>query len=265
MFESLSLCKMPLLVSVWAFFVFGTIAGTKTGKRKTTHTNRMVKDLSGDKPFKRAVLRDRGGDLTKEWYIEYYAFDESLNDLVRKRIKIPTSFQTKKARMAEAVKLITETNLLLESGYHFKTVKTDIGTGLVKDSSKDLIVVLEKVLGIIKPSLRPKTAGTYQSAINKLKAYADSKVLELPVFTDKDAIKFRDYLRSGLKNTARTANNTLIHLHTLYGHVKERVNVGDSPFQLKKLKQGATNKNIAFTDEDRARVEKYMLLNEPEL
>ena len=52
-----------------------------------------------------------------------------------------------------------------------------------------MIVVLEKVLGVIKPSLRPETAGTYQSTINKLKAYADSKVLELPVFTDKDAIK----------------------------------------------------------------------------
>lgn len=39
--------------------------------------------------------------------------------------------------MAEAVKLITETNLLLESGYHFKTVKTDIETDLVKASSND--------------------------------------------------------------------------------------------------------------------------------
>ncbi|WP_149243076.1 hypothetical protein [Dyadobacter sp. 32] len=149
----------------------------------------MVKDLSGDKPFKRAVMIDPGGDLTKECYIEYYAFDEGANDLVRKRIKIPTSFQTKKARMAEAVKLIAETNQLLENGCHFKTVMTDIETDLVKHSSNDLIVVLEKVLRIFKPSLRPKTAVTYQRAINKLKAYADSKVLELPVFTDKDAIK----------------------------------------------------------------------------
>ncbi|WP_215237645.1 hypothetical protein [Dyadobacter helix] len=79
----------------------------------------MTKDQSSDRPFKRAVLRDRGGDLTKEWYVEYYAYDESVGDLVRKRVNIPTSFQTKKARMAEAVRLIAEINQLPESGHYF--------------------------------------------------------------------------------------------------------------------------------------------------
>ncbi|TDE16168.1 tyrosine-type recombinase/integrase [Dyadobacter psychrotolerans] len=210
-------------------------------------------------------MRDRGGDLTKEWYFEYYAFDEASNDLIRRRIKIPTSLQTKKARMAEAVKIISDTNTLLEKGFYFKIPKTTIETDIVKESSNDLVVSLDKVLETIKSSLRPKTAGTHQSAINKLKDYANEKILDISEFTDRDAIKFRDYLISSLKNTSRTANNTLIHLNTVYGHLKDRVKLEDSPFKLKKLKQVHTKKNIAFTDEDRARVEQYMILNEPEL
>jgi hypothetical protein len=59
---SLSLCKMPLLYSVGAFLVFWTNV-----------LNDMVKDHNTQLPYKRAILRDRKGDLSKEWFVEFYA------------------------------------------------------------------------------------------------------------------------------------------------------------------------------------------------
>jgi hypothetical protein len=59
---------MPLLISGAASSLFGTILGTKKSKKK--HTLGMKKDKA-EKPYKLATLRDRGGDLSKEWYVEF--------------------------------------------------------------------------------------------------------------------------------------------------------------------------------------------------
>lgn len=42
-------------------------------------------------PYKLAKLKDRDGDLTKSWYMEYYLFDENSDSLVRKRDRIPAA------------------------------------------------------------------------------------------------------------------------------------------------------------------------------
>lgn len=238
--------------------MFGTIRGTNTHSK-------MEKDHNGNWPFKRAVLRDRNGDLSKEWYVEYYAWDEASECLVRKRIKIPQSFQTKKARVQEANKIIADTNQLLERGYYFKKTSVDVKTDIVTESENDLLLSLEKVLDIINSSLRPKTNVTYRSATNKLREYANQQTFSIFKFTDKEVIKFRDHLVTVQGNSARTANNTLMHLATIYSHLKDRADVPQNPFKLKKLKQEETNKNIAFNDVDREKVEKYMALHEPEL
>lgn len=57
----------------------------------------MTKDNKTGLPFKLAVLRDRDGDLTKLWYVEFYAFDEKSGQLVRKRVSISMNFATRKA------------------------------------------------------------------------------------------------------------------------------------------------------------------------
>jgi hypothetical protein len=75
---------MPLLYSVGAFLVFGTNIGTNV-------LNDMVKDYNTHLPYKRAILRDRKGDLSKEWFVEFYAWSKLEEKLVRKRIKFPAA------------------------------------------------------------------------------------------------------------------------------------------------------------------------------
>jgi hypothetical protein len=72
-----------------------------------------------DKPYKLAVLRDRKGDLSKPWYVEFYAYSESQKHLIRKRIKIPSNLNTAEGRRKHAARTIKEINQLLREGYYF--------------------------------------------------------------------------------------------------------------------------------------------------
>jgi len=247
---------MPFLIKGAAFLIFGTNIGTN-----------LFADLVKDHThplYKRAVLRDRKGDLSKEWFVEYYTWSDLEEKLIRKRIKIPQSCQDKKSRVEYANKLIARANQLLEKGYHVAPKKPEPTKDLVQASNDDLILSLEATLSTISPTLRPKSVVTYNSAIAKLKEF----YLVRPTvsdFTTQDAIKFRDHLIITLKNAPRTANNTLIHLHTVYHHMKNRASVKDSPFKVVKLKQQSTNKNIAITDEDRKIIEAHLIKYEPEV
>jgi integrase len=248
---------MPLLVTVGAFFVFGTIIGTNQDFFG------MESDHKKNLPYKPATLRDRDKDLSKEWYIEWYAWDEGLNDLVRKRKKIPMSYQDVKSRTLAGNKMAAQVNKLLESGYHFKTVRVTALNPLLE--IKDLVNALNYVINIVKPGLGSKTVGTYQSAVNKLEVFAGEARIMATDFTNQSSIHFRDYLITTLGNTPRTANNTLAHLGVLFSKYMERTGIKENPFKVKSLREQATNKNIALTDEDRITLETYMQEHEPEL
>ncbi|MGG7666150.1 hypothetical protein [Dyadobacter sp. BHUBP1] len=69
----------------------------------------MEKDSKAE-GYKLALLRDRGGDLTKEWYIEFYVYSEEENDLVRKRVKIPLKYSSDESRRKFAAKKIDQIN-----------------------------------------------------------------------------------------------------------------------------------------------------------
>ena len=61
----------------------------------------MAIDHNGNQRYKRAVLSDRGTDLTKEWYLEYYAYDEDTDGLLRRRIKNLSAVLSEKFRIPE--------------------------------------------------------------------------------------------------------------------------------------------------------------------
>jgi integrase len=215
-------------------------------------------------PYKLAVLRDRGGDLSKWWYVEFYAFDETKGELIRKRKKISLDFQDKKSRTNEGNRLIAIINNLLKKGYHYKKVEPQDQTK-IEESNTDLITVLNYLIKVLSSSLAPKTIITYQSAVNKLELYTHNSRPKVADFTAAHAVNFRDFLTTQAGNSPRTANNTMQHLQALYSHYMERVGSKENPFKVRSLKETVTSKNHAFTDEHRKVVEEYMLEHEPEL
>jgi integrase len=126
-----------------------------------------------------------------------------------------------------------------------------------------LIKSLQSVLDTISRTVAAKTIVTYQSAINKFKEYLFEQDPEIENFRTQEALLFRDHLLNIKRNSSRTANNTMQHLLALFSKLQERTGIEKNPFKMKSLREPATSKNIAFTDEDRAKVEQYLLEHEP--
>lgn len=222
----------------------------------------MSKDNKRDLPYKLAVLRDCNGNLKKRWYVEFYAMDDRTGKLARNRTFISMTFQDKKSRTAEGKRLVALANDLLKQGYHFPSKKTDL-TPDVLQKNQDLLKSMQFVLDATKGTIAEKTIVTYQSAINKFEEYAPKHGFDVQDFGTKDAILFRDHLLNVKSNSPRTANNTLQHLTAIFTKLQERTGIEKNPFKIKSLREPATLKNIAFTDEDRAKVEEYLIKHEP--
>jgi integrase len=251
--ESLPLCFWPFLIAGTAFFVILTKFPPNLG---------MDKDNQNLLPYKPAVLRDRKGDLTKEWYVEFYAMDDRKGELVRKRIVISMHFRDKRSRTAEGNRIVALANDLLKKGYHFTSKKTELTPDALQ-MNQDLIKSLQFVLDTTKGTIADKTIVTYQSAINKFEEYAPKHGFDIRDFSTKEATLFRDHLLNVKNNSPRTANNTLQHLTAIFSKLQERTGIEKNPFKIKSLREPATLKNIAFTDEDRAKVEEYLIKHEP--
>ncbi|GAB3938776.1 phage integrase SAM-like domain-containing protein [Larkinella terrae] len=218
-----------------------------------------------DKPYKLAILRDRKGDLSKEWYIEFYAYSENNADLIRKRVKIPLSYQTDESRRKYAAKQIKEINKLLREGYHFKKEYTGTEDSDI-ERLKPLLLV-ESFYAVIEDSygyLRKKSKGTYRTAINKAAEYF-SKDIELIQVTKADVLKLRDFfLKKG--NSAYTTNKTIAHLAMMYNSIAIRNDIETNPFRIPSLpKTQVSASNIAFTDDDRIVLEQYLKEHDYEL
>ena len=96
----------------------------------------------GDKkelyPYKEARLMDAGGDLTKKWYVIYYAWNVDTETLDRKRLIL--SGRTDADRRREAATLIRQVNADLKAGAFItaKTPKTKEVPAQAKRLSEDM-------------------------------------------------------------------------------------------------------------------------------
>jgi integrase len=68
-------------------------------------------------PYRLAVLKDRNGDISKRWFVEFYAWDKSTNQEVRKLIYLKARFKTKKEREKEGLRICQLINGKLQSGF----------------------------------------------------------------------------------------------------------------------------------------------------
>ena len=92
---------------------------TKT-KSKTTKTNfgMSKSDTATAKyPFQACKLYDSGGDVNKQWVVEYYVYNRDQDKLVRRRVSGFNRVKTARARKAAARELMQQIDELLRQGY----------------------------------------------------------------------------------------------------------------------------------------------------
>lgn len=251
--ESLPLCKMPFQAIEAAFYVSVILTVSFLEMNPGPGINNYILPK----------FYTCKGNLKARWYIEFSATNISTGKLEKKRIVCPAKFETKKQREIWGKEFCKKITTRLESGQVFGIVPVPDEPTI----EKGIVAELSGILETIKESIRAKSYITYNSAINKFKPFVDKIKPDLLIseFDNKQTINFRDHLKNDLKNSSRTANNTVEHLNTLYSHLAERKVLPPTPFKIKKLKEEVTSKNIAFTDKDRECVEKHLMQHEPEL
>lgn len=189
------------------------------------------------KNYKLCKLNDKGGKISNEkhnrWYIEFYAFDDAKNKLVRKRLYQINNIASKKERYDFAAKQIAKINAFLQEGYRFKNEKI-----------RYVFETLDELLEVKKQTLRTRTFHSYSSTVLLYK-----KVMEDEILTNVKVLqilKFRDFLVKNRKNVS--VNSYMGHLKTLFAEAVKRGYILENPVQkIGSLKEEISFQNKAFT------------------
>jgi integrase/recombinase XerC len=198
-------------------------------------------------PFKKAILRDRLGDLTKRWYIEYQAFDVQLNSLVKKYEYEVNKLANEEDRRSYSAMRIKQIDDLLVKGYHFDTEKSNPIDG----KNIKIIEAYWKALEIKQMELSHETMNSYRSTLNVFSEWlqnSTNKNVSINQFGEKQCYEFIDSMAArGV--SPRTINSRYVDylkaFHNTY--MSRNKEVKKNPWiQIKKKKEIGSTRNIAF-------------------
>ena len=178
-------------------------------------------------------LCDRGGDLSKQWYVYFYfrtkegrkqfRFSEGLNSL-----------KTKRERRAEANGLIEALTIHLKSGWNPVTKTVDEPKEFT--APKTIPDAFDEVYEIKSAYLTKESQRTYK---NQAKLFVDwlkdNKLAHLHThaFTSTHARRYCDYLLKDKRYCGKTFNGHLTMLRTFFSELVARDYMPASPVDCK--------------------------------
>lgn len=218
-------------------------------------------------PFRKATLTHYDYDIKKSWYITYYAFDVQLNRMRRARFFKINHLLTVEERKAYARQVIRLLNKKLADGYHFDSAmkrKQEIEEIQQDETPRKIVEALNFVLDLKSKTLRKASIKTYRAAINIFIDFLRLKKLDSILAESFELIfakRFFDYLLIK-EYPPLTVNLYTQMIKTLFNELMERKMVKENPFrQIKKLKEGVTRRNIAFTEQEIETIRNYLKEN----
>lgn len=191
----------------------------------------------------RVSLRDRGGDLAKPWYIEFYTTYQDLE--TRHRVKANINrLKTAKERYSHADVIIKNLNIahamsMVDPIYNQVEYKSE------NKSYSSIQEVLETALDRLKPSLRSRSYTTYKSSIKLFNYFVgDKKLFELNERIVEDYILDM----KANKKADRTIYGRIAVLNTFVSKIRE---IKDNPFRMIKTSKRTTgNTSIPWTSSE---------------
>lgn len=242
-----------------------------------------IKDMLPENkfPFKKAVLRDFGGDLKKRWYIEYYIYNQKTAKLERVReYKNLNKHRTVKGRRYAAIQRIHEINYNLQ---YTDFCKNDIidpqavrkkepiksVPDLTPGSGGSLDLIIKQVINATTPETANKKTniaykGVAERFINWLIKNKFSLAPSDPI-AQTTAQQYIDYLFSVEKLHPNTVINNHAMLRTIFNKLVKRGFVAQNPFiGVETPKKVITTKNSAFSESEQQKIKKYVINHRPE-
>ncbi|GEM_PF-962973 len=230
-------------------------------------------DITQEERYRLPVLKTRNGDLSKRWYVEYYAWQKSLNNgqggLVRRLFYCPAKHKTAVDRKRWSKDVIRRIKQLFDDGFYIvdessnDKAATDVNAPSAPPRPLTFLEAVDSMVKIRESgAYRPRTGETYRNAYRRFADFLSSvgqTSLLLENITTKHIYQFSDYIIQERKLSSRYRNNLIEDLSTLFKDLVEREYLVKNPAApLPDLPVQASRRNLAFTPVQREELEQYL-------
>ena len=223
-----------------------------------------------DKPkydYRFAEIRDRGGDLKKRWYVEFWVWDIAKEKLERKVDYLPAKFKTAPERYGEAQRIKREIDQALINGAY---VDSSGRTQLEKKEPKPKGIwkAFEWFKEQHSKEVGDRSRDAYSSFSNVFKEFLESRKLTdlaLTRFDSEMVHAFLSYLMTERNVSNRTRNNYLIWLNTAFNYLVSRKVLEENPAKgIKKLRTSSST-HIPYSDTQAKKIKDHLREKDPQM
>lgn len=195
--------------------------------------------------YKLAKLDDANGDLSKRWRVFYSYRNPESGKFQRFQVSISSKILTKTNRHILAKEKIKAINLKLQKGW----------SPFAEEDPKfsNLIGALRQILTIKERTTRNRTYRTYKNIVNTFITWLDEKklhTLSAEELNYTHARRYMDHLLTNKKYAARTYNNHLSDLRTIFNVLIAREFILINPFSKIEMLPFEEAEIIAFSPEE---------------
>ncbi|UBM58207.1 phage integrase SAM-like domain-containing protein [Marinilongibacter aquaticus] len=192
------------------------------------------------------IAKPKDGDLSKQWFVEYYVWDYTAKRLKRKRIVL--SQPTKKLRIAEGEKISKEILEVLVNGAYINGPAPKDEKS--KEGPRTLDGLLDEYLDYLKIYAEFSTWRTRRTHIRTLKKYLTGLGLIetiMPEEVDKIMVnRFAVALLEQYELSNRGRNNTILELATVFNKFVSDGIIDKNPFTGIRSLPAPAKKHTAF-------------------
>lgn len=203
--------------------------------------------------FSTPKLCDRGGDLSKQWYVYFYYTD---SNGVRRQFRYSegiNSLKTKRERRAEANALAEAITVHLQKGW---SPVTNTVENVDNAQPKTVSAAFDEIFEIKKAYLTGESIRTYKNQIDLFKKWLARNSLDhlyTQNFTADHMRKYCDWMLRDRKYCGKTYNGHLGMLRTYFSEMVERKYMAASPVAGFKFVRQETGKNTTYSQADEAK------------
>ncbi|MEQ8628117.1 tyrosine-type recombinase/integrase [Ekhidna sp.] len=228
-------------------------------------------------PYRLGHIADRGGDLSKRWYVTFYVYDIAKGELMRKMAY--GNINKKKSRvgrMAEARKLKQKIDNLLLSGHVTNSnIKEPPKPQPHKNRSFTIGTALKYALEIKKNEVKPSSYKEYKVAlgmVEKFLRYTGDWGLPLERFTYEVGDSIFEYLKGEyvspytgdpLSNTS--INNYRTFLRNLINVLRRKELLKIDPTARVSKQKAKVKFHEVYADDEIERIKNYLIEQDPHL
>lgn len=176
--------------------------------------------------YKKAKLDDANGDLSKRWRVYYSYRNPETNKFQRFRKSISSKILTKTRRHIKANEVIKAINIKLSTGWSPFAEEDPKFSNLI-GALKQILIIKER------STTRPRTYRTYKNMVHTFITWLEDKKLQGLSADELNFIhvrRYMDYLLTTKNYSARTYNNHLIGMRTIFNVLIKREYIIISPF-----------------------------------